>query len=273
MRRLLRLGLVLAALFLALDAEAQSLNFASEDSDDPIEVYADNGIEWQQEGQIFLARGNALAKRGDVEVYADTLKAYYRKKASGGTDLWRLDADGNVRIITPSENATGQLAVYDVDNGVLVLQGRGQKVKIISGPNTIIADDQLEYWEKKQMMVARGNALAISEDNKLHARVLSAHMKRDRKTGKTRIYKVEAFDDVSIVTPEDVVRSEKAVYNVETSIATLTGSVRITRDGNQLKGCSATVNMKTGVSKLKSCKNSGQRVRGLLLPGDVKKKN
>ena len=47
-------------------ALAQKLNFGSGDSDQPIEIFADNGIEWQQENLIFLARGNAFAVRDAV---------------------------------------------------------------------------------------------------------------------------------------------------------------------------------------------------------------
>ena len=68
----------LAILLLASFAQAQGLNFGSGDSDSPIEVYADDGIEWQQDALTFLARGNARAVRGDVTVYADELHAFYR---------------------------------------------------------------------------------------------------------------------------------------------------------------------------------------------------
>ena len=52
-------------------AAAQNLNFGDTTSDLPIEVQADEGIEWQQDGQVFLARGNARATRGEVSVHAD----------------------------------------------------------------------------------------------------------------------------------------------------------------------------------------------------------
>ena len=77
-------------------AQAQSLNFGSGDT--PIEIDADNGIEWQQDGLVFVARGNARAIRGDVSVLADELRAYYRQTNDGSTEIWRLDAIGTVRI-------------------------------------------------------------------------------------------------------------------------------------------------------------------------------
>ena len=90
-------------------AWSQSLNFATS-GDLPIEVFADNGIEWQQDSMVFVAQGNARAVRADVTVFADELRAYYRELAGGGTDIWRLDAIGTVRIKTPESTTYGEKA-------------------------------------------------------------------------------------------------------------------------------------------------------------------
>ena len=47
----------------------------------PIEVTATDGIEWRQNEQEVIARGNAKAVRENVTVTADRLIAHYRKKA------------------------------------------------------------------------------------------------------------------------------------------------------------------------------------------------
>jgi lipopolysaccharide export system protein LptA len=246
-------------------AVAQSLNFGDGASDLPIEVVADDGIEWERDGQQFLARGNARATRGEVSVHADLLRAYYRKNESGGTGISRLDAVGSVRIVSAGETAYGDTGVYDVDQSILVLSGK--KVRLVTAEDEITADQQLEYYDLKRMAVARGNAVARRENRTLMTDVLVAHFKRDT-TGKSRIHRVEAFDNVHIVTDLDEVWGDRGVYNVDTGIATLTGAVRIVRGENTLAGCSAEVNLNTGLSKLKSCKGSGQRVRGLLKPSD-----
>src|ERR1700733_557127 len=46
----------------------------------PVEVTSDNGMEWHQNDQTIIAKGNAKAVRGDVTVTADELIAHYRKK-------------------------------------------------------------------------------------------------------------------------------------------------------------------------------------------------
>ncbi len=243
---------------------AQGLNFGGK-SDQPIEIFADNGIEWQQENLIFLARGNARAVRGPVTVFADELRAYYREKSDGSTDIWRLDAEGKVRIKTQGETAFGKKAVYRIDDGILVLSGG--RVRLVAGNDEITADKQIEYWEKKQMAVARGNALAVRKDKRLKADVLAAYFRVDNK-GENKLYRVDAFDRVKIVTDKSTATSNRAVYNVESGIATLTGSVKLVRGNNVLTGCSAEVNLNSGVSKIFSCPASPggpkKRAQGVL---------
>jgi len=238
-------------------AQAQSINFGSGDT--PIEIDADNGIEWQQDGLVFVARGNARAIRGEVKILADELRAYYRQTSKGGTEIWRLDAIGTVRIKSAEGTAYGDQAVYDVDNSVLTITGRN--LRLISGEDWITATDQLEYWEKKQMAVARGNAVSKRANKKLNAMVLAAYFRKN-KTNKMRIYRIDAFDAVKIRTGEDEASSDRGVYNVESGIATLKGNVKIVRENNVLKGCTADVNLNTGISRLHSCANDNTRVKG-----------
>ncbi len=252
-------------------AFAQSLNFGGGESDLPIEIFADNGIEWQQENMIFLARGNARAVRGEVTVYADELRAYYRERQDGSTDIWRLDANGKVRIKTAQETAFGKKAIYQVDKGILVLSGG--TVRLVTATDEITADQQLEYWEKKQMAVARGNAFAVRENKRLRADVLAAYFRTNKK-GENKLYRVDAFDGVKIVTGKDTATSDRGVYNVESGIATLTGSVKLVRGKTVLTGCSAEVNLNSGISKLYSCPPSVSgtgRVKGVLRPSKKRK--
>ena len=263
-------GLGLGSLAIAGPVLAQSLSVIGDGENTPIEIYAEDGIEWQQEKQLFLARGNARAVRGEVEVRANVLTAYYRETAKGGTDIWRLHANGGVRISSPGEKAYGEKGVYDVDNGILVLSGG--RVRLVTKDDEITADRQLEYWEKKQMAVARGNASAVRGDKRLRADVLAAYFRKD-KDGKSAIYRIEAFDNVRIKTAKDNARADRAVYNVQSGIATLTGSVKIVRGETHLRGCRAEINLNTGISKLFGCGppgSGGKPVRGVIQP--VKKK-
>ena len=195
-------GALLGFSLAAGQAHAQGIGLPGQSKDRPIEINADQGIEWQQKTKAYIARGNARAAQGDVAVHADVLTAYYRENEGGGTAIWRIEAESRVRIVTPTQKAFGNKGVYDVDNGVLVLTGN---VRMETDTDRITARDSLEYWEKRNLAVARGNAVAERGDNKLRADVLTAHFRKG-KDGKTRVRQVDAFDNIVITTPDEIVR-------------------------------------------------------------------
>ena len=295
--RILLYRLAMAALLmLPLDARTgatQGLGL-SKDSDQPVEINADQGIEWRRDDQVYVARGNAIAKRGDITVRADTLTAHYRPVEGGGTDIFRLDAVGAVVVTSSSANAVGDNGVYDVDNAILVLKGHA--LKMTSEEYVVTARDSLEYWDNRQMAVARGDALVVNADKRMSADIVTAFFndssgtgdksktgKRPAKTASAKkatgadgndgtenqIRRIEAFTNVHISTPGQIALGDRGVYDVESGIATLFGSVKITRDENQLEGEYGEVNLNTGVSRMLSGPPGAtgpQPVRGLFSP-------
>ncbi|NVK19365.1 MAG: hypothetical protein HWE30_11765 [Methylocystaceae bacterium] len=248
-------------------SSAQDINLASGSPNAPLEIYADNGIEWQQNQKLIIAQGNAIAKRANVTVNADELRAYYtedEQNQAGNTNIHRLEAIGGVNITSDTEKATGDRAVYDLKRAIMVISGNRPTLR--TPQDTISADSTLEYWEEKGQAVARGNATAVREGRKIQADVIAALFHKN-KQGKSEIHRVNAFGNVVIITKTEHVTADKGVYNVNSGVATLTGAVKIKRGGNLLNGCSATVNLKTNISRLKACAGTNDnRVRGLVLP-------
>lgn len=230
----------------------------------PVTVEADNGIEWIRDSKTYVARGNAKAVRGDTQVTADTLTARYREKPDGTTEVFQLEAQGHVVITTSRERGTGDRAVYDLDKASVVLTGRN--LEFHSGEDVITARDSLEYWQNKQIAVARGDAVAIRTNQRIRADVLTAHFERNKQGGNA-LTKADADGNVVITTPQEVARGNEGVYNAVKGTATLTGDVRITRGKNQLNGERAVVDLKTGISRLLPAGKGGDRVKGLFTPG------
>ena len=236
---------------------------------EPLEIKADDGIEWRRDEQLYIARGNALAVRGDLSVYADEMTAHYSKSASQQTDIDRIDVIGNVRIVSPSETVYGDRGAYDVVNGILVLVG--EDLRLVGELDTITARDSLEYWENKQMAVARGEAEAVREDKRIKADVLAAYFEPGAGDS-LELKRIEAFGNVRIATPQEYARGNRGIYYVERELASLQGDVKITREDNQLNGEYAEVNLRTGISRLLpgppgTVRAKGDtRVRGLLMP-------
>ncbi len=163
-------------------ATAQGLGLSGVPDDKPVEITADSGIEWRQDAQEYIARGNAVAKRGTSEIHADTLTAHYRpsktKNADGGNEIYRLDADGHVVIKGETQTVVGDQAVYDVDQQIAVVTGKA--LKLTTEKDTVTARDSLEWYDQQQIAVARGDAVAVQEEKRVRADVLTAHMTKDK---------------------------------------------------------------------------------------------
>ncbi len=177
-----RLGLAILLAFglpSAPPVAAQGLSLGNVSEDRPIEISADAGIEWQQDAQVYIARGNAMAKRGTTEVHADTLTAHYRpsKGAGGENEIYRLNADGHVTIKGERQTVVGDQAVYDVDQQIGIVTGKG--LKLTTATDVVTARDSLEWYDQKQIAVARGDAVAVRETKRIRADVLTAHMTKD----------------------------------------------------------------------------------------------
>jgi lipopolysaccharide export system protein LptA len=231
-----------------------------------VEVVADQ-FEVHQDENAGVARGNVVATQGDLALRSDTLTVLYRKDASGSTSIYRLLADGNVQVESPEQKAFGDHGVYDIDKSVAVLTG--DKLRLETKQDVVTARQSLEYWHDQNLMVARGDALAVRGDKRIAADQMIGLLEEnaDRQLDMTRI---DAKGNVVITTPSEVARGSQGIYDIGRKIATLTGNVKVTRGQSQLNGSAAEVNMDTGVSRmLAGPKGQGTgRVRGLFVPND-----
>ncbi len=283
----------------------------------PIAITAADGIEWHQVQQEVIAVGDARAVRDNVTVTADRLIAWYRKKSgaassgassaaqpaqpaqpvqaglegdtdTGGNEVYRVRAEGNVHIFTQTDQVQGDVATYDLDQAVLVITGHN--LKLTTPTQVLTARDDMEYWSQRHMAVARGDAVAVTNDGRrLQADTLVAYTTTapatpgqaapvatpvaakpgapastpDPLTSSGKLEKVEAYGHVVVRTVTDTVTGDRAVYVPDTGIARVAGQVRITRGDNQLNGSEAEVNLKTGISRLLAG-NAG-RVHGLVV--------
>lgn len=291
-------------------AENFGLGLDSKDGGKPIDIEAEQGIEWQQNNHVYIARGNAKATRGQTSVNGETLTAFYRpagdtaggKDAKGknapaknknatakgdksegsaiksedpisgnSTEIYRLEADGNVRIVTATQTVYGDHAVYDVDQAVVVVTGKNLKME--TKRDIVTARDSLEWYDKKQLAVARGNAVAVREGKRVRGDVLTAEVEKQPPEETSHIGRIDAQGNVLVSSQDQIARGDSGVYNVDTGIATLNGRVTLTRADNELRGQYAVVDLNNNVSRLLSAPPSAKltegrapRVQGLLLP-------
>lgn len=233
----------------------------------PVAITAESGLEWQQKTHVYIARGHATARRGSMAVEADRLTAHYRsvKGGAGSGEIYRINADGHVTINGPKETVRGDHAVYDLDRQIAVVTGKG--LKLTTPKYVVTARDSLEWYDAKNIAVARGDAVAEDGDKRLRADVLTAYLSKSKGNGaaaspsaasglagreKSQIRRIDASGNVVASTPTDVGRGDYGVYDTRTGIVTLLGHVTITRGKNAIRGQYAVVDLNTGVSRMMS---------------------
>lgn len=96
-----------------------------DEADDPVEITADV-MEWMDNERVAIARGAADAVQGRYRLFADVLTAYLAERGAGeeeGDDVRLIEAEGNVRLVTPDEVASGATGAYDIANRRVTLEG------------------------------------------------------------------------------------------------------------------------------------------------------
>ncbi|HKR25080.1 MAG TPA: LptA/OstA family protein [Allosphingosinicella sp.] len=131
----MRLALPLALIGLAAVGPANGQGAGSglrgHNSNAPVDVAADR-IEVQDRADRAIFSGNVDARQGSLRLTAARLTVAYA--STGGIDIKRLEASGGVTLRTPSETATSQYAIYDLDRRLVTMIGG---VRLNQGANRV----------------------------------------------------------------------------------------------------------------------------------------
>ena len=107
------------------------------DSNAPVDVTADR-IEVQDRADRALFVGNVHATQAELTLQTQRLTVAYSNKpgaaGSGGVQIRRLDAAGGVVVRSPSETASGDFGIYDLDRRLITVIGN---VRLMQGQNTV----------------------------------------------------------------------------------------------------------------------------------------
>jgi len=255
-------------LLLSLPVAAKAQQNLAPAGDQPLEITADQTLEWHRNAQQFIARGAVIVKQGYVMIAADTITADYRETEGSSFDIYRLTAEGNVRITSQGNIATGDHAVYEVDKGVATMTGGD--LRLNSPDQAVTAKESFEYWVTEGRLTARGAAHVVRGKDSLDANSVSATF-AENAAGERQLKSLTAEGNVRITTPTEVLTGNRGVYDAASNIAKVTGNVKISRGPNVLEGESAEVNLTTNVSKMEGGKADGGRVRGVFYPGSEEK--
>lgn len=130
--RALILGLVLALGAVAAQAEGTKVAFGAVKADPtlPVEVTADSLDVSQEDGSAEF-QGNVLVSQGEMRLSAKRVLVIYNQEASG---IERLEATGDVVLVSGPDAAQAQRADYTIGTGVIVMTG---DVLLTQGKNAL----------------------------------------------------------------------------------------------------------------------------------------
>lgn len=100
-------------------------------SNAPVDVAADR-IEVQGRADRAVFSGNVVVRQDALTLTAARLTVAYTD--TSGIQIERLDASGGVTVRSPSETASGQFAIYDLNEGLITLIG---DVTLVRGDSRI----------------------------------------------------------------------------------------------------------------------------------------
>lgn len=123
MLRLALKALLLFAIIAPTAAAAQSRPsaLAGQDTGAPIDIDADR-IEIRDEISQAVFIGNVIIRQGQLTLNADRVTILYTRVGEN-PEMQRLDARGNVKLVSPSETITAANAIYDVPARLITMLG------------------------------------------------------------------------------------------------------------------------------------------------------
>ncbi len=218
------------------------------DNDEPIEIFAEEGIEWHKNKKKYVAVGNAKAISGTLSLKSDVIEAFYEEKDSSNMNITNVKAKKNVIVEDKKMKIIGgEYAEYKISKDYFLINGKN--IILTSEKSTLKSNKKLEYWRSKNIAIATGKAQAKKDQEfTVLADKLVWYLQETEK--KTTVKKLIGFDNVSIKTNNEVAFSDKAIYNNETEICKLFGNVKLQRGESFLIGEYAEVDLKSGISKL-----------------------
>lgn len=240
-----------------------------EQSEAPLEITADDTLEWHRNDLKFIARGKVIAAQGDVEIKSSTLTAHYRETDKSAIDIYRINADQNVIINSKEATAYGDLAVYNVDQGKATMTG--DNLKMVSPDQIVTARDNFEYFVTDGRLIANGAVKIVRGEDTITTDQAIAFFSENAE-GERQLQRLEAKGNVIITTPTEVLYGNQGHYDAASNMAEIYGNVRITRGPNVLEGERAEVDLTTNISRMFGGAASGTtgtdsgRVRGVFYP-------
>lgn len=140
-------GITFLLLFLWAGLPAQHAWAVPKQSEEPINVEADQMVSKQNENAVIFS-GNVDAKQGMLHIHADQMTIYHqgesasaKKEQNGSQKIEKLYADGNVKIVQGELVATGSHMEFFAEERKVLLKGDAkvwQENNLVTGETVML---------------------------------------------------------------------------------------------------------------------------------------
>lgn len=154
-------GIAIACSSGAVLAQGTQLAFGTIKADPtlPVEVTADT-LDVNQENGSAEFKGNVVVGQGEMRLSAQRVLVIYDQKASG---IERMEATGDVVLVSGPDAAQAERADYTIDTGVIVMTG---DVLLTQGQNALTSNKlTVNLITGTAQMVGRVKTILITDDN------------------------------------------------------------------------------------------------------------
>jgi lipopolysaccharide export system protein LptA len=139
----------------------------------PIDINAAR-IEVRDRDRQAIFSGDVRVDQGNMTLNAASIRVYYERAGGGNLAITRLDADGGVRLTSPSERASARTGIYDVETRQLTFVGN----VVLNRGESVLRGDRLVINLDNGRSTLDGSASASGEG----ARVTGRFVVPPRKT-------------------------------------------------------------------------------------------
>ncbi len=253
---------LISPLFLSSNGNAEEANNSKQ-----IIINADSSLQWLRDEQKYIASGNAHAKQGDMALSADTIIAHYENNAANAANannITYVEGQKNAVITRGDFKATATNIIYDIGRDRITLSGKN--IAIRNRGESITAAKSITYDRAMRRLSATGKAaVKLSSGTELSGETIEATLNKSE----SDIISVTVSGRAKIFNPtkdgNQEAYADTMSYDRATSLAILSGSVRMIEGASTLSGDRAEINTETGNSTLTS-NSPDKRARGIFQP-------
>lgn len=243
-----------------------------------IDIHADKYVECRDDENVCIAEGKAWVKNGEVTIWADQLKIYFKNQGKN-RQLIALEAIGNAKLHNQSGTVLGDHIWYWDHTKTLEATGKNVSLRTESFQLTACKSIRYShlthqgkavgkvYFKQGNSYIRADNLLAFFEPKTKNSCLNVDEKSLSIKNESLTLKSVQCEGNVSVFRDDQMACADRGVYDEKLQQVHLWGNVSIMQGKNFAKGNEAI--FYTAQKRVVLCGNR-ERVNFLLLPEKFK---